>query len=1127
MKNESKFLNVMKISTFMLSACTFSAFAVPVNSQTAKVTIQGSGITIGDFINQVEQQTDYLFVYSKNEVNTLERLNLKSGNKSVAHFLKEFNDCSGLQYSFDNDYIVLTKNTTPVVQQTHKISGVVKDQNGEPVIGANVVIKGTTNGTITDVDGKFALDNVPQNAVLDVSYLGYMGKEIPVGNDRHFDIFLNEDTQKLDEVVVTALGIKRQKRSIGYSTANVGSEQLTESRDPNLGNALSGKIAGVSVAGNSTGMSGSSRVVIRGNASLTGNNQPLYVIDGIPFDNSNQGSAGQWGGMDMGDGLNSINADDIEEIQVLKGAAASALYGYRGGNGAILITTKSGKKRENGLGIEFNNNLTFNTIYDFRDYQKIYGQGTQGVKPEDETAAYNTYNSSWGAKMDGSTFINRLGESAPYHYVDNWSRFYRTGLSEQASLSVSNKTDNLSFRFGISDIEEKSNLPNAHSSQQGLNMNVVYDITSRLHLSVNGNYVFEKVNGRSNLSDGNGNTNATLLYLANGYDVRWLKADKGMDAAGNEFQPGNNVYFNNPYWLQYRKTNESNKSRLTGAVTLRYDITDWLYAQGQVTRDGWVMDFKQVQPMGAAADPNGYLSEYEKNYSEMNWNYLVGFNKRFKETFSVNAAIGGNSLRNIVKYYGADGIRPFIIPGLHSSTNVEANTRTYTHDYTEFQVRSVYGTAEFGFKDWLFVNFTGRNDWFSTLDPHNNSFFYPSVSLSWLVSDCLQVPEWLTTAKLRASYAAASNGTSPYQTALTYTTKDFTVDGQSMGTINNSTVPNRYLKPVQISEKEVGANVAFFGNRLSLDLAWYDKQTKDDIARVTTSSASGFSSAYRNVGEIQNQGFEFMVYGVAVKTRDFQWNSSLNFAYNKSKVKYLGDGVRALTIEGAYSRSGNASIQCIVGESYGKIVGYTYKTDDAGNRIYNSDGLPVRSDETQVLGDGVYKWTGGFRNEFMYKNLFLSFLLDFKFGAKLFSGTNYSLYSTGLHKSTLEGREDGVIGKGITEDGAVNTKSVDAQTYWQWIANQSITEEFVYNASFIKLRELSVGYQFPKNFLRNSLPFIQSMNVSLVGRNLWTIMKHTPNIDPESAYNNSNGQGLELNGYPATRNIGFNLNIKF
>ncbi|WP_255491400.1 SusC/RagA family TonB-linked outer membrane protein [Dysgonomonas sp. ZJ279] len=1015
---------------------------------------------------------------------------------------------------------------TLVSAQTAKssVSGIVTDASGVTLPGVTVAVKGTSVGTISDYDGNYSLDlskATTPNPVLVFSYIGYLAQEVTVNGKTEINVVLAEDAQKLDEVVITALGIKRQRRSLGYSTANVSGDQFTESRDANLGNALSGKIAGVSVANNSTGLGGSSRVIIRGNASLTGNNQPLYVVDGVPFDNSNQGNAGQWGGMDMGDGLSNINADDIEDIQVLKGAAASALYGYRGGNGVILITTKSGKS-DQGLGIEFNNNLTFNNIYDYRDFQNVYGQGTQGGKPQTQQAAYETYSSSWGSKMDGSTAVNRLGDNYAYSGVDNWKNFYRTGISNQTSVAVSGSDKKVNYRFGLSNTFDQSILPNASANQQGINMNTTYKITPKLQLMANANYVFEHVSGRSNLSDGNGNVNATLLYLANSYDVRWLKA--GIDGDGNELQPGNNVYFNNPYFLQYHKSNESDKNRLTGGLTLRYDVTDWLYAQGQVTRDGYILTFKQVQPNGAAADPNGYINEYEKNYSEINLNYLIGFNKKISD-FSLAATVGGNRQRNIAKTYGTDGgIRPFLIGGFYSTSNVAAATRTFRKIYSEYQVNSVYGTADFSYKDWLYLNLTGRNDWFSTLNPDSNSYFYPSVSVSYMFSDCFTMPSWLSSGKLRASYASASNGTIPYQTALAYTTANFAVQEQSMGTVKNSVVPNAYLKPVRIAEWEAGTNIQLFNNRLGFDFAVYKKTTTDDIAQVTTSSASGYTSAIQNVGEIRNTGIELLLYGVPVKTKDFIWNTSLNLANNRSKVIFLG-GAEYLSIDGATSNGGGATIRNIVGKSYGQIVGYKYKVDGQGNRVFNSEGLPIRTDQLEDLGNGVFKLTGGFRNDFTYKNIMLAFLIDFKFGAKLYSGTNYNLYSTGLHKNTLEGRDGGIIGKGVNESGAANTVSVDAQTYWRHITNQSITEEFVYDASFVKLREFSLGYQFPSSFLAKTP--IRSLGISLVGRNLWTIIKHTPNIDPESAYNNTNGQGLELNGYPATRNIGFNLNVKF
>ena len=1029
-------------------------------------------------------------------------------------------------------------------QATKTISGTVKDAMGEPIIGASILVKGTTTGVITDFDGNFVLENVDENAVLEISYIGFTTQTVSVAGKTVFNIVMQEETQTIDEVVVTALGIKREKRSLGYSTTTVGGDEFTQARDLNMGNALSGKVPGLSVTGNSTGIGGSSRVVIRGNASLTGNNQPLYVVDGVPFDNTNLGSAGTWGGMDMGDGLSNINADDIESIQVLKGAAASALYGYRGGNGAILITTKSGKKGK-PMSVEFNNNLQFNMIYDMRDFQDVFGQGTYGQKPTTAETAIQTETSSWGARMDGSDAVNFLGETYEYSPINNWKNFYRTGITETASVALSGAGEKITYRFGLSNMYDRSILPNSSISQQGINLNTTYDILSNLHLSVNANYVFEKFNGRSNLSDGNGNTNASLLHRANSFDVRWLKGvgGEGVDESGSELLGGDNVYFNNPYFLQYMKTNNTNKNRLTGGMTLKWEITDWLYAQGSVTRDGYNMDFKQVQPIGAAADPQGFMTEYSKTYSEVNLNYLIGFNKTWGD-WSVGATIGGNTQRNITKQWMIDGGRPFIIDGLWSSNNVSTNG--FKKMYTEYRVNSVYATADFGFKNQLFLNLTGRNDWFSTLDPDNNHYFYPSATLSWVFTDTFDAPDWFTFGKIRGAYASASNGTTAYQNMLAYKLLDWKMNGKDLATVNNTTYPNEELKPVRITEYEVGLNLSFLDNRLSFDAAYYNKNTKDDIAMVTTSNASGFTSSIKNVGEIQNQGFELLVNFVPVSTQDFRWNSTFNIAYNDSEVKYLGEvfgkPVESLSIDGATSRSGGVSIQNIVGKPYGEIVGKAYKRSPDGKLIFGEDNIPLAADEVSSLGNGVYKVTGGWHNEFTYKNFTLSFLIDFKAGADLFSGSNYSFYGEGLHKETLKGRESNYTVSGYKQasDGTLtpvditivasgaNTAAnqVNAQDYYSGIAGNNIAEEFIYNASFIKLRELSFGYTFPKSMLGKQKA-IKGLSISLVGRNLWTILKHTDNIDPESAYNNTNGQGLELNGYPAQRSVGFNVNIKF
>lgn len=1027
------------------------------------------------------------------------------------------------------------QNAAASQQQGDVCKGIVKDVTGEAIIGASVVVKGTKNATITDLDGNFTLKGVNRGDIIQISYMGFVAQEIKYDGNP-INATMMDDSMALDEVVVTALGIKRQSRSLGYSTTQIGGDEFQLARDPNVGNALSGKIAGVSVAGNATGSGGSSRVIIRGNASLTGNNMPLYVIDGVPFDNTNQGSAGTWGGMDMGDGLENINSDDIESIQVLKGAAASALYGYRGGNGAILITTKSGKKGQK-MSIELNNNLTFNTIYDQRDFQKVFGQGSNGQRPTDKQAAIDSEQSNWGEALDGGTAVNWLGNTYKYSYVDNFKNFYNTGVTNTTSVAISGSDEKVTYRFGVTNNYEKSILPNSSNKQFGMNMNTTYDILKNLHFIVNANYVFEMFNGRSNLSDGNGNTNASILWHANSFDIRWMErgdetCDWGTATDGSELISGTNVYFNNPYWLQYRKTNEAKKNRLTGAMTLKWDVTDWLYVQGAVQRDGYNLEFKQVQPIGAAADPNGYMTEYSKNYYEMNYNFLLGFNKTFDEDWAVGATFGGNKLINTYRtYYPSNGGRPFVVDGLWSVNNLDSTDRRSEIDYAQYKVNSLYFTADFGWKNQVFLNITGRNDWFSTLSPDNNSYFYPSVTGSWVFTDTFKMPSWFNFGKIRASWAMASNGTSAYQNMLSYKVLDYKINGQQVVSVNSSTYPNANLKPVEIQEKEIGLSLAFFDNRLSFDMAYYIKDTKDDIAQVSTSGASGFGSKILNVGEIQNRGFEFMVDATPLLTKDFQWNTTFNFAINNSEVKYLGEGVDRLAIDGATSRVGSVGIYNVVGSAYGEIIGYKYKRDANGNLLLKN-GLPQNNGEQVSLGNGVYKFTGGWHNTFRYRDFTLSLLVDMKFGAKLFSGTNYTAYSNGLHKNTLVGRTKenpnmDFVFPGIDEEtGQANTTAVKAYNYYSQITSQNIAEEFVYDASFVKLRELSLGYNFPQSIL-SKLKYVKGLTVTLVARNLWTIVKHTDNIDPEAAYNNTNGQGLELNGYPYTRNIGFNVNLKF
>jgi TonB-linked SusC/RagA family outer membrane protein len=1022
--------------------------------------------------------------------------------------------------------------------QQGPITGTITDNNGKPLPNATVAVKGSKKGVTTDGSGNFSI-NAKSGDVLVISVIGFKTQEVKVGNATTLSLSLEPFSAEMSEVVVTALGIKKQARVLGYSTTEVDGSLLTQSRETNIGNALTGQVAGVSVAGDATGPYGSSRVTIRGIASLTGNNQPLYVIDGVPFDNTNQGSAGMWGGADLGDGLSNINPDDIENIQVLKGVAASALYGYRGGNGAILITTKSGAKSK-GIGIEVNNNVTANNVVDERDYQYTYGQGLLGVKANSQAAALAAPYDSWGAKLDGSQATNYLGQNYTYSpFKKNFQDFFKTGVTNQVSVALTGSNDKGHFRLGLSDLSLGTVIPNSNMKQQVVNFNSTYNITKKLQMTLTANYLFEQVKNRASFSDAPGNVIAAPLYLANSFDIRWMK-NKTINPDGTEWLPGTDQYFENPYYIAYDYQNATSRNRLTGALTLKYNILDWLYIQGQVQRDGYIFDVTNITPSGVEYTRSdgihgGNLTQYENNFHELNSNFMVGVNKKFGEHFSFNAFAGANQQDNVNQYYGVGavpnsgngGAGPFQIAGFYSANNI--TTKPFGINYAHYRVNSVYGSADLGFNNYLFLTATARNDWFSTLNINTDHYLYPSVAASFVFTDAFKLPYWISFGKLRASYAGGSNGASPYTNLLTYGLQGYSVSGQPVGYVAGSNIiPNANLRPVKIEEKEVGVNLQFLQNRLGVDVAYYDKRTTDDIVQVTVSPTSGYNSEEVNIGKISNKGIELLLTGTPVKTRNFSWDMSFNFAQNNNKVLYLG-GQQSIVIGGAFPRWGSeVSISNVVGMAYGQIMGYDYTKDSKGQRVFNSLGEPVATSTVVPLGSSVYKQTGGFRNTFNYKNFSLTALFDFKYGAKIYSGTNLLLYSYGLQKATLQGREGGYIGKGDNQSGGPNAVSISSQQYFTDISAggaDHIAKEFVYDASFIKLRSLSIGYSIPAKTLQNS--FIKGINISLVGRNLAIIMKHIPNIDPESSLNNGNGQGLELSGYPTTRSMGLNVNLKF
>ena len=1019
--------------------------------------------------------------------------------------------------------------TTGMVAQSKTVTGTVTDESGMPLLGVNVLEKGTSNGTSTDFDGKYTITVADESSVLEFTSIGYTLKTSFVTGKTTVNVTMAEDAEQLGEVVVTALGIKKEAKALGYSLTEVGGDELSNVKQVSAINSLQGKVAGVNITQNSTGAAGSSRVIIRGNSTLTGNNQPLYVVDGIPIGNDNNGSSGTYGGSDGGDGISSINPDDIATVSVLKGGAAAALYGSRAGNGVIIITTKNGSQKK-GLGVEISSSVTFDEVdTSLTDFQTTYGQGTRGRVPSNQSEAFDLGLSSWGPKLDGSSVVQWDGVERPYSYSgDNRDHFYRTGTTFINTIAITSGSENMSYRLSVSDLDNEDIVPNSGINRKSFSLNTSAVLADKLTSQVNVKYIVENATNRPRLSDAPGNANYSVALLSPNVDVRDM--NPGANPDGSERGYSANIYSQNPYYAAYNFNNEDSKNRIIASTSLRYEILDWLYASTRVGVDHYTRKATNVEPWGTAYKVLGGMTETEGRYTQIDADVMLGVNKAITDKFTIDGLLGANS--NHIKtenlYLGGDN---FVVPGFEDISNLRDQSRS--RDYQERKISGIYGSLGFAYDKWAYLTFTGRNDWFSTLSypgktTPNNEFYF-SVNSSIILSDVLELPSFIDFLKIRGGYSGvAGGGDSAYQLSPTYQIFGQGHQGQTLGRINGSSVPNADLVPWKKDETEIGLDLRLFGSRLSLDVAYYQNETTKDIVNISTSVFSGYDSATANIGSLENKGIEFLISGTPIKTEDFSWNTSFNGAYNKSEVTATNDDGNPISLD--EPRTQNARITHIVGEPYGSIVGVSYNRDDTGNIIYDidSDGVPIAQEgERKILGEGVPPLTLGWSNTFRYKDFNLGFLIDGKFGGQILSGTNALGYSTGLHKTTLEGRENGLEVSGIDGDTALPfTTTVapeDLQTYYGRVSR--IAEEFVEDSDYIKFRELSIGYTLPEAMLEKT--FINSVSVSLIARNLFYISRSIDNVDPESTYNVGNSQGLEYFGVPSTRNYGFSLNVKF
>ncbi len=1057
----------------------------------------------------------------------------------------------------------------PLSAQTRAVTGTVtNNQDGTSLPGVSIIIKGTSTGTATDIDGNYTINVQGPETVLVFSYIGFSTEETTVGNRSVVDISLAEDASELGEVVVTALGIERNVKALQYSVTTVGGENLTEARENNIANQLAGRVAGVNVSNVASGPAGSSRVIIRGNTSLQGNNQPLYVIDGIPMDNTNFGQAGVWGGADQGDGMSSINPDDIASMTVLKGASAAALYGARAANGVINIVTKRGTARK-GIGVEFNSNVVFERINNQTDLQQEYGSGRfQGdldtgaaQRPMTTQQGYDWGTQAWGPKFDGGNVVHFDGVTRPYsHAGDNWNRFYQTGAAWTNSISLAGGGENQTFRFNATDLRSSAVIPNSGFDRMNISLATNGKFGKRLTFDAKVLYSQEEAKNRPFLSDSPNNAFQSIFALPGDVNVLDGRGDPnklgaipvGTDPAllstwgfgeGEEYLMVNNPWGQNPYWATHQVSVGDIRDRIITSGSMRYDITDFLYISGRAGMDWFTRRFSSLIPQGTGHTRNGTMSEGENRVREINLEAMLGFNKMFGN-IGVNAFVGANRMRRSNETISANG-QGFNVPFFHAINNTII--RNFGYGYSGSGINSVFGSAEVSYKNFLFLTGTARQDWFSVLDPANNSILYPSIGASFVFTDAINdLPNWLSFGKLRASWAQVGSATvGPYQIANVYSLlgapavnfEGNNVPMASFATAQGAagTIPNRDLRPLTSTEREFGLDIRLWQNRLGIDLTYYHQKSTDDQLNAQVSRASGFGSTLVNLGEMENKGIEMLLTGSPIRGA-FNWDVSFNIARNRNRVISLIEGNDILNVDEPRTRT--VFVQHRTGLPFGVIAGWVQMRSPDGQLVFEPNGAPVQSSQMEVIGNGVPDWTGGINNSLSFKNFNLSFLVDFRLGGDLYSGTNLRLTQWGLHKQTLQGRAgeeplsvSGVVNSGTDADGdpiyEAFSKTLtpgEAQNYWNQLGNR-VQDRFMYDGSFAKLRQINFGYSFPARMLGRT-PF-QSLSLSFVGRNLAIIWKNVENIDPEANYSSGNAQGLDYFGMPQTRNYGFNLRATF
>lgn len=1118
-----------------------TTIAAPVKGQATgkQINLDLKNASITEVFSAIEKETEFTFVFDEKISGANQRLTIKAVNESVEDVLNKITVKTGFLFKKINNTITVTKNQQEIIR------GKVIDEDGLSLPGASVLEKGTNNIVVTDMDGNFTI-TTSTGATLEVSFIGFETVEVKANPAKELIITLALKSNELNEVVVTALGIKREEKRLGFAQQTIKTDQLETTTPNNWSSALKGKVAGLNIVSSGSGPLNSQQIVLRGNRSLvTENNYALIVVDGVPMNQemTTSGSSSAYMGedspIDYGNGISELNLDDIETVTVLKGAGATALYGSRAANGALIITTKSGKKNK-GLGITYTTGATFDVIQRWPDWQYKYGQGTGNSFGADGNPYYS-YGSSedggstggtssaWGPEFNGQSFYQYdptlEGQSAERQlwqpYKDNRKDFWRTGVTYNNNLSIQGGDEKGSMRFSLGHQKNEWIMPNTGFERISAAVNANYQVSERIKLGTSVNFNNRTSDNLPSTGYNNGSIAYFMIFQNPNVDLDWYRSiwQQGQENI-QQVHPFSS-YIDNPYLIAYEATNSLDNDQIVGNIFANINLASNLDLMLRSAINTYSQHREQRRPYSINRYAKGFFKTQNVFKQEVNTDFLLSYKNNISNSIAFSGSVGGN-LKNY-KYRNTEAeVEGLVVPDVYKLTNGVNAPLIRARDAFE-KVNSLYGLMSFSYKDQIFIDLTGRNDWSSTLPAANNSFFYPSANSSFVLSEMFNMPKAIDYLKYRFSFAQVGNDTGPYKTQKYYDQSDF-----ASSAVAPVLLFNDHFKPEITTSFETGIELYMLKKRINLDATIYESNTKNQIIEVPMDYSTGYSRAVLNAGKVRNRGIEILLGGKIFDNPKFKWAANLNWSRNWNKVLSLAEGIQDQQVIG---EGGTASVIARVGGTTTAIYGYGFVRSDDGQIVYDNAGLPAYPDEIQYIGDASPKWKAGLTNVFTVGDFTASVTVDGQYGGIIYSQTHHKSMEQGKLTSTYYGREEGfIVGDGVVQNGdgtySPNTTQVKPADWYKRYYRRANIESNSFDASYLKLREVSLGYNFPKTWLKNT--GLNSVQLSVFGRDL-AVVSDFPIYDPETAALNGNVmlQGIEMGQMPSPATYGFNLKVNF